>query len=325
MRSRFVYILTSITLLFFLSCTGIEIESIQNDDYLNDDKDQYNENNIENNEDQTDNSSEDINNNENIDEEVNEIPSNDDNNENDITSNKEENQEALKENEYDNEKENEISDEKKLSSDFEKYFNKKVYEISLYPGKSYDKSNLVQVFKESDFYMTFPNDIKDYSKDEDWNLLWEGKYNNDITEEDEDNERDKISVRFITIDREIPEGKSNNYINDLFFGFLSTESFHKLGINKWKPYIDENLKKILNDKGIISSFVYSGITHIPQDKTSLVNYFVFIFFNREKNKLVFLTCIFSFNKYAFARMERDGIIDAYYKNWISFISTFNFL
>ncbi len=341
-----------IRVLFFLlvvvSCTSIDIEEINDEDYINDNKTNDKEINA-NEEDNLENNYNNIIENETTN---NNISSNNKSSENDLEENIENNTNSisnnnLSENDIHNEQlenndseniekndKDELSDDGNsieeltqddLNNDFSKFFNKKIDKVNLYTDSSYDVDSLNEIRKDTEYTMLFPDDVVNISENEDWNILWEGEYRNSKLSTDNESDKDKITVRFISIDRIIPDGATNNYINDLFFGFLSTGAFQKLGIKKWKPYINSNLSEILLNKGIISSFVYSGITHYPNDKVSLVNYYVFIFFNRDKNQIVFLTTIFSFNKYAYAKMEKDETLENYYENWISFISTFKFL
>ncbi len=215
-----------------------------------------------------------------------------------------------------------------LLDDFDFYFGKNTDSINLYGVNSpYDKKkNLTEVTKGSEFKMSFPSDFS-FSKQSngDWNFLWDSFYNGmNSNIHDKNSEKNNIKVRFISIDRDIPSDADNNYINKLFFGYLSTESFKRLGVDKWKPYENETLKSVLLKKGIVSSFVYSGAVLSSVNREKLMNFFVFTFYNPVKNKLVFLLISFEFHIDAYSSMESDNIIENYYRNWISLISTFNF-
>lgn len=231
---------------------------------------------------------------------------------------------------------------------FQDYFgadDSNLTDINLFTEKKYTSDKIKKFSKGNDFYMFLPSDTVSESRDSDWNYLWKGEYQGNYREEaipyyEMDNDDDitsevealdaefnkrEISVRFISIDRKIPSDTDDEYVTELFLGFLSTKQFSEdLGIHQWKFYFNENLDEIFKKKKISHSFVKSGLKHHPTDKKKYNEYYVFTFFSPREARLVFLITVFSFTKYVYKEMVSDGVLDSYYENWVSFISSFNF-
>lgn len=336
-----------ITAFFILSCNSVEIEPIENNDYnvnnnntnnINNDNevDESTNNEVEHNNtnnnsenEEIDNQTDDIETNENDtkdknNEDVDNNSENKETNENNATDEEKNNEEGLKENEADNNS----KWEEPLNNDFMKYFNEERFFLNLSTTRLYSKDNIKKIEWNNKYYLLFPSDVINNSDSENLDIIWNNNYYKTTEKELINNEAQfpaELSVRFIGMHKKISTDNPH-IINSLFYGFLAETDFKdKLGIDKWKnpsfKYKD-NLMNNLKEKEIISSVVFSGLKEF--NETHFANYFVFTFYSKNKNSLVFIIMIFYFEKEIYYYMEQEGSVIDYYNNWISFVSTFNF-